>query len=161
MFLACALCAVTIIGILAIPAVCGGYTESMIRIASGKKVDIGDFFKVGFEKFWILLGANLLRFFGVLFGLLLLIIPGIYLMTRWVFISQIIVHEQMTVKESFSKSKAMTSAAFWIVLTILFINFVFGSIITSGTYGLIILAVTPFKSIVWAKYYLENLGEKK
>ena len=40
----CVILCVTIIGILAIPAVVGGYTESMIRAARGEKVEIGDFF---------------------------------------------------------------------------------------------------------------------
>ena len=38
--------AITIIGILAIPAVLGGYVESMIRMARGEKVGIGDFLKL-------------------------------------------------------------------------------------------------------------------
>ena len=40
----CVFLTITIIGILAIPAVIGGYVESMIRMARCKKVGIGDFF---------------------------------------------------------------------------------------------------------------------
>ena len=37
----------------------------------------------------------------------------------------------------------------------------FGSFILGLTGGLIVLAITPYKSIVWAKYYLENLDTEK
>ena len=152
---------ISIIGIFAIPAVFGGYTESIIRLVSGKKVEIGDFFKVGFDNFKVLLGANILRIFGILFGLILLIIPGVYLMTRWFFVTHIIICEQATVKESFARSKEITSTTFWIVLTILFINTIFGSIVLTITSGILVLALTPYKSIVWAKYYLENFYKVK
>ena len=41
--------AITVIGIFAIPVVWGGYIESMIRMSLGKKVEVGDFFRIGFN----------------------------------------------------------------------------------------------------------------
>jgi len=54
-FIVCFLLGVTIIGLLAIPAVLGGYTESLIRAARGDKLGIGDFSKwvsISLEHCW-------------------------------------------------------------------------------------------------------------
>ena len=64
----CVFLAITIIGILAIPAVIGEYVESMIRMARGEKVGIGDYFKIGFNRFGTLLGATILSFLGIIIG---------------------------------------------------------------------------------------------
>ena len=96
--------AITVIGILAIPAVWGGYTESMIRMSLGQKVEIGDFFRVGFNHFGALLVANIFCFLGIIVGLLFFIIPGVYLMIRWFFVLQIIVYEKTGVSQAFKKS---------------------------------------------------------
>jgi len=74
-FIVCFLLGITVIGLLAIPAVIGGCTESLIRAARGDKVGIGDFFKAGFNKFGTLLGSGILFLLGVGIGLVCFI-PG-------------------------------------------------------------------------------------
>ena len=114
----CVFLAITVIGILAIPAVLGGYVESMIRMARGEKVGIGDFFKTGFNRFGTLLGTTILSFLGIIIGFLCLIIPGIYLMIRWYFLYQNIVDRDASVFESFKQSSDMVAGQFWIILTL-------------------------------------------
>ena len=91
MIVVCVILAITIIGIIAIPAISGGYTESMIRIARGESIGIGDFLKTGFNHFGTLLTATILSLLAIGVGLICFIIPGIYLMIRWFFIVQLIV----------------------------------------------------------------------
>ena len=112
-FIVCVLLGITIIGLLAIPAVIGGYTESLIRSARGDQVGIGDFFKAGFNKFGTLLGAEILFLLGVGIGLICFIIPGIYLMVRWFFLTQLIVDNDFGVSEAFQKSGEMVFGMFW------------------------------------------------
>ena len=150
--IACAVLGITIIGIIAIPAVIGGFTESLIRAARGNKVEIGDFFKAGFNKFGTLLGAGILFMLGVGMGLICLIIPGIYLMVRWFFVSYLIVDKGVGVSEAFEKSGEMVSNIFWEVLAVFIINAVIESIGCSIGVGAIL--TTPFILLVSAHYYL-------
>ena len=151
-FIVCFLLGITVIGLLAIPAVIGGYTESLIRAARGDKVEIGDFFKAGFNKFGTLLGAGILFLLGVGIGLICAIIPGIYLMIRWFFVTYLIVDKDIGVSEAFQKSGEMVSNIFWEVLAVFIINAVIESIGCSIGVGAIL--TTPFIILVSAHYYL-------
>ena len=79
MIVVCVILAITIIGIIAIPAISGGYTESMIRIARGESVGIGDFLKTGFNHFGTLLTATILSFLAIGVGLICFIIQAFIL----------------------------------------------------------------------------------
>ena len=152
-FIVCFLLGITIIGLLAIPAVIGGYTESLIRAARGDKVGIGDFFKAGLNKFGTLLGAGILFILGVGIGLICFIIPGIYLMVRWFFVTYLIVDKDIGVSEAFQKSGEMVSNIFWEVLAVFIINAVIESIGCSSI-GVGAILTTPFILLVSAHYYL-------
>ena len=148
----CVFLAITIIGILAIPAVIGGYVESMIRMARGEKVGIGDYFKIGFNRFGTLLGATILSFLGIIIGFICLIIPGIYLMIRWYFLFQVIVDRDASVFESFKQTADMVSGQFWIILTLLILIVVIQAIGGSILVG--ILITTPYTTLLTVHIYL-------
>jgi len=148
----CVFLTITIIGILAIPAVIGGYIESMIRMARSEKVGIGDFFKTGFNRFGTLLGASILSFLGIVIGFICLIIPGIYLMIRWYFIYQIIVDRDASVFESFKQSADMVTGQFWIILTLVILIVVIQAIGGSILVGT--LVTIPYTSLLTAHIYL-------
>ena len=151
-FIVCFLLGITVIGLLAIPAMIGGYTESLIRAARGDKVGIGDFFKAGFNKFGTLLGSEILFILGVGIGLIFFIIPGIYLMVRWFFVTYLIVDKDLGVFEAFQQSGEMVSKIFWEVLAVFIINAVIQSI--GCTTGVGAILSTPFILLVSAHYYL-------
>ena len=152
LFLVCAMLCFTIIGILAIPAAVGGYTESMIRLAKGENVGIGDFLKLGFSKFGTLLGAGILSVIGIGIGLLCFIIPGIYLMIRWFFVVQLIVDKDFGISDAFRKSGEMIDGIFWEVLAVMIINVVINSL--GWSIGIGAFITTPFVTLVCAYYYL-------
>ena len=157
-FIVCFLLGITIIGLLAIPAVIGGYTESLIRAARGDKVGIGDFFKAGLNKFGTLLGAGILFILGVGIGLICFIIPGIYLMVRWFFVTYLIVDKDLGVSGAFQQSGEMVSNIFWEVLAVFIINAVIQSIGCTIAVGAIL--TTPFILLVSTHYYL-GLSQKE
>ena len=148
----CVFLAITVIGILAIPAVLGGYVESMIRMARGEKVGIGDFFKTGFNRFGTLLGTTILSFLGIIIGFLCLIIPGIYLMIRWYFLYQNIVDRDASVFESFKQSSDMVAGQFWIILTLVILIAVIQAI--GGTLVVGTIVTIPYTSLLTAHVYL-------
>ena len=150
--ISCVFLAITVIGILAIPAVLGGYVESMIRMARGEKVGIGDFFKTGFNRFGTLLGTTILSFLGIIIGFLCLIIPGIYLMIRWYFLYQNIVDRDASVFESFKQSSDMVAGLFWIILTLVILIAVIQAI--GGTLVIGTIVTIPYTSLLTAHVYL-------
>ena len=68
------LAAVTIIGILVIPAIWAGFTESLLRLRRGEEVKMGVFFKAGFNQWGAFFILFLLLFLGLLAGFALLVI---------------------------------------------------------------------------------------
>ena len=148
----CVFLTITIIGILAIPAVIGGYIESMIRMARGEKVGSGDFFKTGFNRFGTLLGTSILYFLGIIIGFICLIIPGIYLLVRWYFLYQVIVDRDASLFESFKQSADMVTGQFWIILTLVILIVVIQAIGGSILVGT--LVTIPYTSLLTAHIYL-------
>ena len=149
----CVLLCVTVIGIVAVPAVFGGYMEFLVRVARGEKTEAGDFFQFGFHKFFTFLWASILCFLGVALGLLLFILPGIYLIVRWYFVFLLIVDKDAAVMEAFRKSRDMVSGRFWEVLAVLISTSIVNSI--NGTLWAGALLTMPFTGLVSVHYYLE------
>ena len=115
-FLASFLAAITIIGILAIPAIWIGYIESLLRIRRGGKVDFGAFFKVGFKQWWPLFVLVLLMFLGILAGYMLLIIPGVYLSVAWMFAIYLKIDRDISISDAFGESRRLVSNSGWWLL---------------------------------------------
>ena len=149
----CFLFAITIIGLLALPAIWGGYIGSMIRLNQGVKVEIGDFVKLGLNSFGPLLGAKIIYQIGVFVGFCFFILPGIYLMLKWSFVNHIIINENKLVSDAFSNSSKMTSGILWDIFVIWILNAIISIIC-----GPFFFVTTPFITIVYAKYYLSNLN---
>lgn len=68
-----------------------------------------------------LVGAGILAGIGIAVGLLLLIAPGVYLLTIWALIAPVIVLEQKGVLDAFGRSRELVSGRFWTVLGIVLV----------------------------------------
>ena len=66
--------------------------------------------------------AGILAGLGIGVGFLLLIVPGVILLTWWAVIAPVIVVEQKGVMDSFGRSKQLVSGYFWTVLGIVIIT---------------------------------------
>jgi hypothetical protein len=120
--------------------------------------------------------AGVLAAIGVILGLILLIIPGLYLLTRWILIIPVIVLEGRTAGESFGRSWGLVRGFAWnvfgvIVLTILIligfrialeiILFPLSDEIQSLLTELIAgTLATPFAALAWTLLYF-RLREAK
>lgn len=120
------LAGITLIGLLIVPAIYGGYLESLIRANRGEQIKIGDFYKRGFAKFFSLLGASILillfialglglTFLSVVFipgifsflALIVILVPILYYIICWYFLVYVIVDKETDCGafEAFEKSK--------------------------------------------------------
>jgi Membrane domain of glycerophosphoryl diester phosphodiesterase len=106
---------------------------------------------------------------GVVLGLILLIVPGLYLLTRWILIIPVIVLEGRRAGESFGRSWELVKGFGWnvfgvIVLTILILigfrialdillfplSNAFQSLLTELIAGTL---ATPFAALAWTLLY--------
>jgi hypothetical protein len=95
--------------------------------------------------------AGILAGLGIIVGLLLLVVPGLFLMTIWAVIVPVIVLENRSAGESFSRSRDLVRGNGWgvfgvIVLTILLL---IGFEIVLG------LILTPFAD--WLRGFVSNI----
>jgi hypothetical protein len=91
----------------------------------------------------ILIGAGLLAGLGIALGFVLLIVPGLILLTWWCLITPVIVLEQKRVGESFSRSRELVRGHGWTVFGIVIISVILIGI-TSGVIQGIFSFLPPF-----------------
>jgi hypothetical protein len=109
-------------------------------IAEGERPRAGAVFVAGFEAFTPLFSAVLLAAVGIALGLLVLILPGVYLAVRWYFVPQAVVIGGTRGRAALARSSALVDGFWW------------------RTFGLVVLAnvaiaipgfllLTPFTAI--------------
>ena len=155
-FLASLFAAITIIGILAIPAIWIGYIESLLRIRRGGKVDFGAFFKVSFKQWWPLFVLVLLMFLGILAGFMLLIIPGVYLSVAWMFATYLKIDRDISISDAFGESRRLVSnSGWWLLFLYVLLLGVAGQILTLiPILNLVYIFVFPYFIMMQLEAYI-------
>jgi hypothetical protein len=118
--------------------------------------------------------AGVLAVLGVILGLILLIVPGLYLLTRWILIIPVVVLERREAGESFGRSRDLVSGHGWnvfgvIVLTILVLigfrialDILLFPLAKSFLTELIVGTVaTPFAAVAWTLLYFRMREAKE
>jgi hypothetical protein len=93
-----------------ITAIC---IHALRAVASGGRPRAGPSFVAGFEAFTPLFFAILLAAVGIALGLLLLIVPGIYLAVRWFFVPQAVVLEDARGTGALTRSSVVVQGFWW------------------------------------------------
>ena len=88
--------------------------------------------------------AGLLAGLGILVGLILLIVPGLYLLTRWSLIVPVIVLEKRSAGESFGRSHELVRGNGWSVFGLIVVVVLVGAISGSIVSGLLGAALGDF-----------------
>jgi hypothetical protein len=104
---------------------------------------IGELFERVQPYLWTLIGAGLLAGLGIAIGFILLIVPGLILLTWWCLITPVIVLEGKRVGESFSRSRELVRGHGWTVFGIVIIS-VLAVAIASGVIQSIFYFLGPF-----------------
>jgi hypothetical protein len=82
-------------------------------IAEGQRPRAGAVLVAGFEAFTPLFTAVVLAAVGIALGLLVLIVPGVYLAVRWYFVPQAVVVEGTRGTAALSRSGALIEGFWW------------------------------------------------
>jgi hypothetical protein len=94
-----------------------------------------------------LIVAGILAGLGILVGLILLIVPGLYLLTRWALIVPVIVLEKRSAGDSFGRSHELVRGNGWTVFGLVVVVFLLGAIVSGIVSGLLRAALNDFLGI--------------
>lgn len=107
---------------------------------NGRKASFADCLRTGLRHALPVLAITLISALGIMLGLLLLVIPGIFLMILWVVVVPVRVAENRGVFETFSRSARLTEGSRGMIL-VLFIVYVLLSWIFSAIMMALVMAV--------------------
>jgi hypothetical protein len=103
----------------------GALVEAVADVRDGRiDTTIGELYERTRPRLPALIAAGILAGLGIVFGLILLIIPGLYLLTRWSLIPAVIVIEKRSAGESFDRSWELTRGYGWTVFGSLLVSFI-------------------------------------
>ncbi len=85
----------------------------LILLESGATLGIGEAYSRAGQFFWRTIGASILQTVGVTIGLILLVLPGIYLAVRWIPIQFLILEENSGVFDAFTRSGELVKGRWW------------------------------------------------
>lgn len=99
-----------------------GYYIVAKKLMNGEETQFGDFFK-GFDYFLPLFLAGLVSGIFIVLGLMVLVIPGIYLMIGYMFTAQFVVHKNLSFFEAMEMSRKLITKQWFMffALTVLMI----------------------------------------
>ena len=98
-----------------------GSIHGYLKAAWGQSASLAECFSAGLSKMLPVLGLYLLWGLGVGLGWILLIVPGLILMTMWSAAMPVLVGEDVGVVDSFGRSRALTKGSRWVIFAVLLI----------------------------------------
>lgn len=108
----------------------GMVIELVNRVHAGGGVpSVGELFSAVGPRLGRLIVAGLLAGIGIAIGLILLIVPGLYLITIWAVIAPVIVIEGAAIGASFGRSQQLVKGEGWQVFGVLAVLFLISAII--------------------------------
>ena len=153
----CFCAAITVVGILILPAIVVGFIKFLLKTARGEEVDVGDSLSAGFKNgmWWKALLFSIIYIVGIALGLMLLIAPGLYLITAWALGIYLLADKEMLPTEALGKSRELVhQLGFWkifVVVIVLTITTELTSIFP--ILGLFIIFLMPFIMMTYVAIY--------
>ncbi|MGI8593203.1 MAG: hypothetical protein ACR2ML_02365 [Solirubrobacteraceae bacterium] len=140
------------IGIVAQAVYLGGVIELVNRVHSGAAVPgVGDLFRTALPHVGRLVVTGVVAGFGIALGLVLLIVPGLYLTTIWAVFGPAVVIERAGVTGALGRSQQLVKGDGWQVFFIVFIiafvtqifAFIIGAVLGGSFVGLFLASFLP------------------
>ena len=94
----------------------GALTRATVAESEGHRASFGECLSVGLRYFLPLIGAGIIFGFGITFGMLLLIVPGVILALMWCVAAPAVVIERNGVFAALRRSSELTKGSRWKIL---------------------------------------------
>lgn len=138
-------------------------SASVIRISikfmQGHLVNYNDFFQIDIMQFFNYLAALILCSVSILLGFLFFVIPGVYLMTRFIFVQYFVIDKNISFDAAIKRSWKITKGNEINLLSFLFamvIIFVLGFL----AFVIGVVVAIPITQLSTAKLYLTFLNDE-
>lgn len=138
-------------------------SASVIRISinfmQGHLVNFNDFFQIDIMQFFNYLAALILCSVSILLGFLFFVIPGVYLMTRFIFVQYFVIDKNISFDAAIKRSWKITKGNEINLLAFLFamvIIFVLGFL----AFVIGVVVAIPITQLSTAKLYLTFLNDE-
>lgn len=124
----------SLVYLVAYPFALAATTQGISEAYLGRRPTLRSCYAGVLKRFWPLLGAVILSTTIIVGGLILLVIPGIYLAIAYLFIAPVVVLEGRSVWNGLERSRALVGGYFWkclaVVLIVRIVITVLSSIVT-------------------------------
>ena len=126
----------------------GALVEAVSDVRDGRiDTTIGELYARTRPRLPALIAAGIVAGLGIVLGLVFLIVPGLFLLTRWALIPAVIVIEKRRAGESFDRSWQLTHGFGWTVFGSLVVAFL-AYVVAQGLFR-VIFAVLPRFANIW------------
>ena len=153
----------TIIGVLFIPALIAGLIKFLLSTVRGEKVGIMDSWKFGFQNgmWWKSLLLVLIMSIGIVVGLMLLIIPGLYLATVWILAMFLLVDRNMLPTDALGSSRELVhELGFWKVFGVYMLtNIVIQILSVIPILNIVAIFTIPFMYTIYLAVYENTIKD--
>lgn len=102
----------------------GVVTHTVVADLQGRKSTLGESLGVALRSFWVLLGVGIVSGLAMVFGLVLLIVPGILIFLIWMVAGPVVIAERVGVGRALDRSRTLTRDHRWWLLLIAVVYFV-------------------------------------
>jgi hypothetical protein len=168
----------TLLGIVGTFWLQGALVSARADVRDGRAdLSIGETFRHVQPRLGSLVGAGLLAGLGIAVGFILLIVPGLYLLTIWSLVIPVVVLERVPAMDSFGRSRELVRGNGWnvfgvIVMTVLIliaVSIVISLVLTplqddlaSFVQSLVGNVLTaPFLALAWTVMYYRLAGQPR
>lgn len=125
----------------------GALIEAVSDVRDGRiDTTIGELYERTRPRLPALIAAGIVAGIGIAIGLVLLIVPGLFLLTRWVLIPAVIVIEKRGAGDSFDRSWELTRGYGWSVFGSLLVSFIV-YVAAQGVFRAVFLPLPRFAEI--------------
>jgi hypothetical protein len=153
----------------------GALIESVRDVRDGRAdLSVGEIYARVQPRLPALIVAGVLAGIGIGIGFLLLIVPGLFLLSRWALITPAIVIERRSAGESFGRSWELVKGASWSMLGLILVTVILAGIASAVIAVLFVWLpdffddwvgslvanslTAPFVALAWTLAYFERAG---
>jgi hypothetical protein len=168
----------TVVSLVGVFLLQGAFVHAVLDVRDGRvDMTVGETLAKARPYLGSIAGASLLAGLGIALGLILLLVPGFYLLTIWVLIVPVIVLEDKGAIDSFARSREIVTGYGWSVFGLIVLTFLI-QIVVGLVIGLFAISLpeaagrfvadllsgaiaAPFVAITWVVLYfrLVNVGD--